>query len=177
MQPSQYLGSARLSASSHSSKTSNRNSLLNGLIPSHRSSQTLTNSSSLTPNYSPNQLRVLNNCNNQVKRSEQIKFILLIICLTIIFALLFITTIELSIILVKTKNEEDISLSIDIISNLTKIYNKTKLEKDEKISPIKSFFACVWFFNLLLFIICLFVHAFIYNRRSQNNRARAVFFR
>ncbi len=151
MQLSQYLRSTRLSTTSHSSTVGTQNSFLNGLIPS------------LTPNHSPNQKRVLNNCNNQLKRSEKLKYILLIVCLTIIFACLFILTIELATIFVKQKNED----------NLTLINNQTKFEEKK----INSFFACVWFFNLLLFIICLFVHGFIYKRRSQHNRARAAFLR
>lgn len=151
MQPSQYLGNTRLSTTSHSSPIVPQNSLLNGLIPS------------LTPNHSPNQKRILNNCNNQLKRPERIKYILLIGCLTIIFGFLFIVTIELATIFVKQKKDD----------NLTLINNQTNLEEKE----INSFFACVWFFNLLLFIICLFVHGFIYKRRSQHNRARAAFLR
>jgi len=171
MQQSQYLGSSGLSTNSHSPTKGNSPSLLNGSLPSHRLSQTSANVPSLTSNNSPNKLHVLTNCNNSLKRSEKMKDIILIICLTIILAFLFITTIELSTTLVKYKNEEDI-----LLFNLTIINNQTKLEKQIN-SPINSFFACVWIFNFLLFIICLFVHIFIYQRRSQSNRARAAFLR
>lgn len=172
MQTSQYLRSTRLSTTSSSSPitATTPNSLLNGLIPTHRLSQA---SSTLTPNHSPNQnqIRILNNSNNQLKRSEKIKYFFLIIFLTFIFAFLFLTTIQLSTIIVKYKN---ISLS-----NFTFINNQTENHEneEEKYFPIKSFFACVWFFNLLLFIICLFIHGFLYKRNCQHNRTRAAFLR
>jgi hypothetical protein len=171
MQQSQYLGSGGLNKNSYSPTKGNLPSLLNGSLPSHRLSQTSANVPSLTSNNSPNKLHILTNCNNSLKQSEKMKDMILIICLTIILAFLFITTIELSTILVKYKNEEDI-----LLFNLTIINNQTKLEKQIN-SPINSFFACVWIFNLLLFIICLFVHIFIYQQRSQRNRARAAFLR
>jgi hypothetical protein len=79
----QHLHGARSSTSSTS--TAN-NAVLNGLLPPHRFSQQLT-----SPNHSPNQSRGLPNVNNQLKRSERIKDIILIIILTFIFAILLLT--------------------------------------------------------------------------------------
>ena len=166
---SQYLGGARLSTSSHSSTTVTTNVLLNGLLPSPRSSQTLGSFSLVSANHNSNQSRALPTCNNQLKRSERLKHIMLIISLTIIFALLLITTIELATTLVRHKSEENL-----FISNLSLNTNETRLEKD---TSIHSFFACVWFFNILLFFICLFVHSLVYQRRSQGVRAKAAFLR
>jgi hypothetical protein len=157
MKSSQYFHGISMDKTSYSSTTTQKNSLLNGLISTHRLSETLTNVSS-----SPNQKRLLTNLNHQLKYSQRIKHILLIICLTIIFAFLFIITIEFSIKLVR---KEEISS----LFNLTNVTSKP--------CPINSFFACVWLFNFLLFIICLLIHILIYQQRSQRNRTRTVFLR
>ncbi len=165
MQTSQNIRNARLSTSSYSSTTAITNSVLNGLIPSKRFPNIIP---SLTSNQ--NQIRRLTNFKNPLKRSDQIVDLILSISLTILFAFLFIITIEFSTILVKDQKEY-------MKFNLTETTNnQTKLKKKE-IYPINSFFACVWFFNFLLFIICLFIHIFIYKRRSQRNRAGAAFLR
>jgi hypothetical protein len=163
----QYLGGHRLSTSSQSSTTPSTNALLNGLLPSRRVSQTLPT----LPSVGSNQSRILPTTNNQLKRSERIKHFILIVSLTIIYAFLLIITIELAITLVKYKKPV-ISLS----SNLTIIINQTTIY-EEKRSPIRSFFACVWLFNVLLFFICLFLHLILYQQRSQRDRTRAVFLR
>ncbi len=160
MKSSQYLPGVRMETNSHLSTTKQKNSLLNGLISTHRLSETLTNVSS-----SPNEKRVSTNSKTQLKQSQKLKHIFILICLTIIFAFLFIITIQFSTKLVQNKNE---------LINLTQISNQTKLKKS---CPINSFFACVWLFNLLLFLICLFIHILIYQKRSQHNRTRAAFLR
>ncbi|CAF0871943.1 unnamed protein product [Rotaria sp. Silwood1] len=172
---SQYVHSTPLSTNSPSLKSAVTHTL-NGLLPSHRLSQTSANALCLAPNHNPNQSRILLNFNNQLKRSERIKHVLVFIILTVTFAFLLITTIELSTILVKYKTEKNLSLSMNKISNLTRINNETKLEEEE-IPPIRSFFACIWIFNLFLFLICLFTHLFLYRQRPQRGRARAAFLR
>jgi uncharacterized membrane protein YhaH (DUF805 family) len=163
MQQPPSAGGARLSANSAT------NTLLNGLIPSQHISKTKGNNSSLTPS----QTRVLPNSNNPLKRSERIKYILLVLLLTIIFALLLITTIELGTRIVKHKKEEDLN---NVFINSTSILNQTKFN-EENTSLIRSFFACVWFFNVTLFFICLFLHLFLYQHSHQHDRARAAFLR
>ncbi|CAF0810909.1 unnamed protein product [Rotaria sordida] len=172
---SQYVHSTPLSTNSPSSRSVATNTL-NGLLPLHRLSQTSANALSLPPNQSQNQSRLLLNFNNQLKRSKKIKYMLLIIILTVTFAFLLITTIELSTTLVKDRREKDLSLSVDKISNLTRITNETKSE-EEKTSPIRSFFAFIWLFNVFLFLICLFTHLFLYRKHSQRGRAKAAFLR
>jgi hypothetical protein len=164
MKSSQYLHGVSMDKTSHSSTTTTtqKNPLLNGLISTHRLSETLTNVSS-----SPNQKRLLTNFNHPLKYSQRIKHILLIICLTIIFAFLFIITIEFS---TKLVRKEEISS----LFNLTNVNNQTTSEKS---CLINFFFACVWLFNFLLFIICLLIHILIYQQRSQRNRTRTVFLR
>ena len=159
MKSSQYLRGVSMDTNSHISSTTQKNSLLNGLIPpTQRLSETLTNVSS-----SPNQKRLLTNCNHQLKHSQTIKHIILILCLTIILAFLFIITIQFS---TKIVRKEEL--------NLTNNNNQTKFEKP---CTINSFFACVWLFNFLLFVICLSVHVLIYQRHSQRNRTKTVFLR
>ncbi|CAF1441738.1 unnamed protein product [Adineta steineri] len=165
----QHLRGPRLSTSSHSSTSPITSILPNGLLSSRRASQTIG------PNHSPNQSRTLSPNTNQIKRSEKIKHTILIISLTIIFSFLLTITIELATTLVHYK-KNDSSLSRNIISNLTLNTNQTK-KISEKSSRIRSFFACVWFFNILLFFICLFIHLILYEQHSQRDRARAAFLR
>jgi uncharacterized membrane protein len=163
MQQPQHVVGGRLSTSSIS-----KNGLLNGLIPSHRLSQTTGTIPSLTPSQSPNQSsRIVTNPNNQLKRSEIIKYILLILLLTILFALLLITIFYFGTRIVKKD---------DLFINLTKNENQTN-SNHENYFLIRSFFACVWFFNVSLFFICLFIHLILYRQRSQHGRARAAFLR
>ena len=177
MKSSELLSGTSIENTSHLSTTQDRNSLVNGLIPPHRVSETLSNRSSLTPNHSPNQLRRLTySPNKQFKRSKKVKDILLIICLSVILAFLFLTTIELSRTLVQNEKDEKEM----ILSTLSRRFNSNRFSNqttEEKTSPIKSFFGCVWLFNLLLFIISLFLHLLIYQRRTQRNRTRASFHR
>ena len=143
----QFPRGSRLSTSSYSSTSAGTNTLLNGLLPSHRFSQTLPNNPA---NHSPNQTRLLTT-SNKIKRSEKIQHMIIIFILTLILAFLLIITIELATTLVKHEKEKDLSLS-----NLTLINNSTS-SKEEKNPLIRSSFACVWFFNVLLFFNCLFV--------------------
>jgi hypothetical protein len=166
----QNVHGPRLSTCSHSSISAATNALLNGLLPSHRFSQTSNNAPTLASNLTPNQLRALQKGSNQLKRSEKIKHVILILSLTIIFALLLIITIQLA---TKLVQKEEHLLSS---SNLTIINNRTNLQ-DENIHPIRAFFACVWIFNGLLFVICLIIHSIAIQRRSRRGRTTAVFLR
>jgi hypothetical protein len=157
----------RLSTSSLSAAT---NALLNGLLPSHRFSQTSTNTPILATNLTVNQLKELQKTNNQFKRSKQIKQISIKICLTILLACLLLITIEFCSKLVKISSE--VHLFKYLTNNSTN--NITIIEHQY---PIRSFFTCVWFFNALLFINCLIIHSIAIQRRSRRGRTTAVFLR
>ncbi len=133
----------------------------NGLIPS----EPLINVSTTT---TANKCRV-----NEFSSSSKMKDILLIICLTFLFGFLLTITIEFSRLTV-LDDKEDLFSSVSIKLNLTIIKNETKFMRS---SSLNSFVACVWFFNLLLFLICLFVHIFIYEKHLQHNRTRSAFLR
>ncbi|CAF3265672.1 unnamed protein product [Rotaria sp. Silwood2] len=172
---SQYVHGTPLGTNSPLSRSLAKNTS-NGLVPSHRLSQVSANALCLASNHSSNQSRILLNLNTQLKLSERIKSILLIIILTVTFAFLLITTIELSTTLVKYKTEKNLSSSLNKILNLTRMNNQSKSD-EEKTSPIRSFFACIWLFNVFLFLICLFTHLFLYRQHPQHGRARAAFLR
>ncbi|CAM2708603.1 unnamed protein product [Rotaria socialis] len=168
---SKYHYGTPLSINSSSSPTSVFPNKLNGIFPSHRLSQTSASIQSITPNQS----RLLTNCDNELKLSEKVKYILLIMILTFTYAFLLTITIELATTLVKYKKESDLLLSMNKISNLTQINNEIRLEG--KKFPIRSFFACIWLFHVFLFFICLLIHLFVYQQYPRRDRARAAFLR
>ncbi|CAF4573883.1 unnamed protein product [Rotaria socialis] len=139
---SKYHYGTPLSINSSSSSTSVFPNKLNGIFPSHRLSQTSASIQSITPNQS----RLLTNCDNELKLSEKVKYILLIMILTFTYAFLLTITIELATTLVKYKKENDLLSSMNEISNLTQINNEIRLEV--KKFPIRSFFACIWLFHV-----------------------------
>lgn len=178
MQQSQFenVSSSPLDMNS-SSSTSMPMNTLNGIFSIHRLSQTSVNVSSLVSNNIVNQSRVLSNDNNQFNRLKQIKHILLNIILTVTFSFLLMTTIELAGSLVKNYEEKTELLRINVVSNLTQINNNQTRFNVENNYSIYSLFACIWLFNLFLFLICLIVHLYVYQRDSQHSRARAAFLR
>ncbi|CAM4919689.1 unnamed protein product [Rotaria socialis] len=145
---SKYHYGTPLSINSSSSSTSVFPNKLNGIFPSHRLSQTSASIQSITPNQS----RLLTNCDNELKLSEKVKYILLIMILTFTYAFLLTITIELATTLVKYKKENDLLSSMNEISNLTQINNEIRLEV--KKFPIRSFFACLlsilWYLSFYL---------------------------
>ncbi|CAF0964198.1 unnamed protein product [Adineta ricciae] len=165
----QNLRGSRLSTSSHSSTSLITSPVLNGLLPIHRASQTLPPSLSIGKEQASPQTRFLQLTNDQIKRIETFKQIVLFLTLTILFAFLLIITVELAKELVRDKKEE-------FSSNLSLSNNQTK-SFDETSSSIRSFFASVWIFNVFLFFICLFIHLILYRQRLQRDRARAAFLR
>ncbi|CAF1349934.1 unnamed protein product [Rotaria magnacalcarata] len=168
---SKYHYGTPLSINSSSSLTSIFPNKLNGIFPSHCLSQTSASIQSITPNQS----RLVTNCDNELKLSEKVKYILLIIILTFTYAFLLTITIELATTLVKYKKENDLLSSMNEISNLTQINNELGLE--DKKFPIRSFFACIWLFHVFLFFICLLIHLFLYQQYPRRGRARAAFLR
>jgi hypothetical protein len=172
----QNFHNPRLSTSSHSSLSAATSALLNGLVPSHRFSQSSNTAPTLAANLTPNQLKALQQGNNKFKRSEWIKQASIILSLTIILALLLIITIELTTKLVKNQSEEYLTKFTNRISNLNITNNETNSKEEEKY-PIQAFFTCVWLFNGLLFIHCLIVHSIAIQRRSRRGRTTAVVIR
>jgi len=162
----QYIHNPRLSISSRSSLSAATNALLNGLLPSHRFSQTSANAPILAANLTPNQLKELQKTNNKLKRTKRIKNASLIIILTLILACLLIITIEFTTKLVKIQSKIH-------LTNLTLTNNIT----NEKQYPIRAFFTCVWIFNGLLFVNCLIIHSIVIQRRSRRGRTTTVFLR
>lgn len=162
----QNFHNPRLSTSSHSSLSAATTALLNGLLPSHRFSQTSTNAPTIASNLTSHQLKELQRTNNKLKRIKRIKRASIIICLTIILAFLLIITIEFATKLVKTQS--DIHLE-----NITLINNRT----NQKHYPIRAFFISVWIFNGLLFVNCLIIHSIVIQRRSRRGRTTIAFLR
>ncbi|CAF4960823.1 unnamed protein product [Rotaria magnacalcarata] len=121
---SKYHYGTPLSINSSSSSTSVSPNKLNGIFPSHRLSQTSASIQSITPNQS----RLVTNCDNELKLSEKVKYILLIMILTFTYAFLPTITIELATTLAKYKKENDLLSSMNEISNLTQINNEIRLE-------------------------------------------------
>lgn len=156
----------RLSTSSHSSLSAATTALLNGLLPSHRFSQTSANAHTLASNLTPHQLKELQKTNNKLKRIKKIKHASIITILTIVLALLLIITIELS------KKLVTIQSNINR-ENITLINNRTY----QKQYPIRAFFTCVWIFNGLLFLNCFIIHSIIIQQRSRRGRTTIAFLR
>lgn len=165
----QNLRGPRLSTSSHSSTSLITSPVLNGLLLTHRASQTLPSNLSVGKEQTSPQTRFLQLTNDQIKRIEKLKQIFLFIILTFLFAFLLITTVELAKELVRDKKDE-FSSNFSLSNNQTKSFYQT--------SPsIRSFFASVWIFNVFLFFICLIIHLILYRQRLQRDRARAAFLR
>ena len=165
----QNFHNQRLSTSSHSSLSAATNALLNGLIPSHRFSQTSANAPALAANLTPNQIKALQKTNNKLKRTQRIKHASISLSLTIILAILLIISIEFATKLVKIHPEEYVTKTTNKPSHLIKTNNETNsTEEDEH--PIQAFFICVWIFNGLLFIHCVIVHSIAIQRRSRRVR-------
>lgn len=164
------LNGPRLSTSSHSSITGpTSNLLLNGLLPSHRYSQSLSNAPILGSNLSSNQFSQLRKGSEQIKRSERAKQILIRIFLSIILAFLFLTSIEFSVQLVRPS-------SSDRISKRNRSLNHSG-ENEEIFPPIRGFFTCVWFFNLLLFLNSFIIYFILRRRNPRRTRTFAGFIR
>jgi len=162
----QNFPNPRFSTSSHSSLSAATTALLNGLLPSHRFSQTSANTPTLSTNLTPAQLKALQKSNNKLKRLKRIKQTSVIVSLTIILAFLLIITIEFATKLVKIPSKIHL-LNLNSTKNLT----------NEKQYPIHAFFTCVWIFNALLFINCFIIHSCVIQRRSRRSRTTAVFLR
>jgi hypothetical protein len=162
----QNFHNPRLSTSSHTSLSAATTALLNGLLPSHRFSQTSANAPTLAANLTPNQLKALQKSTNKLKRAKRIKHASFIIILTLILAGLLIITIEFTTKLVKIQSEVHL-INITSTNNIT----------NEKQYPIRAFFTCVWIFNGLLFVNCLITHSILIQRRSRRGRTTTVFLR
>lgn len=170
MQSSQGQNSSngpRLSTSSHSSVTTATNTLLNGLLPVHRYSQTLPNIGSNQP---INQLRNSRKTSQQSTRTEKTKFLLIILILTIILSLLFISTVQLTTRIFQHDSSTSFTQFFNQFSNLT--INNTNSNQTNSLRKysIRAFFASVWFYNILLFFYCLFIHIILSRRRSRRNQ-------
>ncbi|CAF4250036.1 unnamed protein product [Rotaria magnacalcarata] len=148
---SKYHYGTPLSINSSSSSTSVSPNKLNRIFPSHRLSQTSASIQSITPNQS----RLVTNCDNELKLSEKVKYILLIMILTFTYAFLPTITIELATTLAKYKKENDLLSSMNEISNLTQINNEIRLEEH------------VFFGHLFYFFITELEPMFIHNFDSS----------
>lgn len=157
----------RLSTSSHSSLSAATSALLNGLLPSHRYSQGSTTAPTIATNLTPNQIKALQETNQKLQRIKRLRHLAVTLCLTILLGLLLATTVEYGCKLVKELPTENTTKSLDLNST----YSQHNLR------PIRAFFTCVWIFNGLLFLICLFVHIYSIQRRSRRTRSVTVFFR
>ena len=172
---------SRLSTSSHSSVSAATNAYLNGLLSPQRSSQTSPSAATSGSNLTASQLQALRKETNRLKRSTTIQHVLIIVLLTIVLALLLIGNIELATKFVRNQREEHLSawhrnLSSSLSSTLTNS-NRTKVTGDEKAPRFRSYFACIWLFNGLLFVPCLIAHSVSIQRRSRRGRTLAVLLR
>lgn len=151
---------------------------LNQIISLRRLSQTSSTIPSFIPNNNnSNPSNLVTNSNNEIKLSDKLKHILIFLLLTLTFASLITTIIELARKIVHfNKKKSNYIYSINEISNLTEMKNKTKLEED-KYLVMRSFFASIWLFNFFLLIICLSINLFLYQQSSTHYRTKTAFLR
>lgn len=156
----------RLSTGSHSSATvPSTNVLLNGLLPSHRSSQTLL---TVPVSFTSNPSRPSRKGSEQLNRTEKLQHASIVVCLSLLLALLLIITVQSSGELVRERSSPS-------NSTLTRRISSSSSSEDER--PLRSFFAAVWLFNALLFVDCLFIHIVSVRRRSRRTRTVPAFLR
>ena len=168
----------RSSTSSHSSlKATTTTTLLNGLLPSHRFSQTSAHASNLSANLSAAQLQALQKYNRRLKRTQCIKRTGIIMSLTVSLSLLLTITVESAAKLIRIEPIDEISSkSLNSSSNLTIDSNDTNSQR-ERNHPIHGFFICIWIYNSLLLIACLIVHSVAIQRRSKPGRTQMAILR
>ena len=170
---------SRLSTSSHSSVSAATNAYLNGLLSPQRSSQTLPSAATSASNLTASQLQALRKETNRLKRSTRIQHALVVVLLTIVLALLLVGNIELATKFVRNQREEHLSAWDRNLSSSSSSTNpnRTKVTESEKTPRFRSYFACIWLFNGLLFVPCLIAHSVSIQRRSRRGRTLAVFLR
>ena len=164
MQPlsEEHRAGTRLSTSSHSSTSLSKNTLLHGLF----SSPLLNNVPSTISNLHSTPSRLLNTSNQTWTKAKRAKELLVIVTLASILAFPLVLTIELGTSMVT------LTRALRSVSNLTLNENGTR-SKEETSRPLRSFFACVWLFNVLLLVIHLFWHLSTNPSCSAPNRLRS----
>jgi hypothetical protein len=183
MQPNQGANSSgsvvpsngpRLSTTSHSSVTAATatptNVLLNGLVPSHRSSQTLLN---VPVSFASARSRPLRKGSEQFNRTEKVKHASIVICLSVLLALLLIISVEVSVELVRDRSSALNSTSSSFNRTPSMLVNIAGQDGRR----LRSFFAAVWLFNGLLSVHCLFIHVVSVRRHSRRARTVPLFLR
>ncbi|UJR07623.1 hypothetical protein I4U23_011912 [Adineta vaga] len=160
----------RLSTSSYSSLSATTNTVLNGLLPSHRLSQTSAGATISAVNQ-------LQKTNNRLKRIKRLKRASLILLLTLILAFFLLTTIEFTTKLVQIQSKEHILSYFNFTFSNNNNNNANNSDEDHIHSPIRAYFTCVWIFNSFLLICCFILHSISIRRHSSRARTAAVFLR